>query len=107
MFSNQNRDAIRRSDRNRRPMVESLDGRLLLTVIPGSHLGLATTDAVAGSHVGSAIIGRHIGSVTEMRQGDHIGTSVTVDFRQGDHIGTAIVGQHIGTLVTAELERKH
>jgi hypothetical protein len=56
----------------RRPIVEDLEGRQLLSGIVGNHIGSAM---IQGTRIGSAMIqGAHVGS--EMIQGGHIGTNV-------------------------------
>jgi hypothetical protein len=74
-FGRQNDCTSRRSRLNRRPLVEGLEGRELLStvaLIQGSHIG---TNAVQGAHIGTnAIQGAHIG--TNAIQGAHIGTNV-------------------------------
>ena len=99
-----------RLPRARRPLVENLEGRRLLSGIQGNHIGVMSvapaivgqhigTAAIQGNHIGTpAIVGQHIGtSVTQVVQRKHIGTDVAPAI-VGNHIGTpAIVGQHIGT----------
>jgi hypothetical protein len=81
--------SIRRSLPCRRPLVEALEGRQLLSTFTMTKV---ESPAIVGNHIGtSAIQGNHIG--TSAIQGNHIGTSAI----QGNHIGTsAIVGNHIG-----------
>jgi hypothetical protein len=61
-------DSTRRL-KSRRPSVEALEGRQLLSGIAGRHIG--TSVAVAQFRVGS-----HIGNGVAMVKGGHIGTSV-------------------------------
>jgi hypothetical protein len=84
-------DSTRRlPNRPRRPLVEALEGRQLLSGFT------VDASAVERKHVGTAamIQGNHIGVVAAI-QGNHIGTAAI----QGNHIGVApsIVGNHIGT----------
>ncbi len=93
--------SIRRPLARRRPVLEDLEGRQLLTTF------LLPDAGYVGHHVGSdlsGIVGNHIGTtVTEDIVGAHIGTTVTKDI-VGAHIGTGvtkdIVGAHIGTSAT-------
>ena len=52
--------------RTRRPLVEDLEGRLLLSGIQGRHIGTSVAPAIVGNHIGigvdPAIVGRHIGN---------------------------------------------
>ncbi len=76
-------NATRRLPARRRPIVEALEGRQLLSGIVGNHIGNAM---IQGAHIGTAMIqGAHIG--TAMIQGAHIGTAMI----QGAHIGTGVV----------------
>jgi hypothetical protein len=93
MFRSQSdRPSTRRPQVRRRPLVETLEGRQLLS----------TVAAIQGAHIGTnvaAIQGAHIGSNVAAIQGAHIGTNVSEI--QGAHIGTMAmggggVGQHIG-----------
>jgi hypothetical protein len=67
-----------RLPRARRPLVEDLEGRLLLSGIQGRHIG---TSVVEGSSSGSfsqievqtPIRGGHIGTDGVLRQGGHLG----------------------------------
>ena len=61
-----------RQPRCRRPLVEDLEGRKLLSGIQGQHIGMAVVDSVApeiqGNHIGmnvsSMIVGNHgVGNV--------------------------------------------
>jgi hypothetical protein len=86
------RPAARRL-RTRRPLVEDLEGRLLLSGIQGRHIG--TSVALAEKAYAQANlagnVGNHIGmSVAPAIVGNHIGMSVA----------PAIVGNHIGTSVS-------
>jgi hypothetical protein len=110
-FGRQDVRSTRRSQPDRRPLVEALEGRQLLSTftvtkgvdaIQGNHIGAPAivgqhigTPAIVGQHIGTpAIVGQHIGSAAI--QGNHIGSAAI----QGNHIGApAIVGQHIGTNV--------
>jgi hypothetical protein len=66
-------DRPTRRRQGRRPLLEDLEGRQLL----------------------SGIVGNHIGTSVAAIQGAHIGTSVAAI--QGAHVGSAmIVGNHIG-----------
>jgi hypothetical protein len=62
------RPAARRP-RTRRPLVEDLEGRRLLSGIVGNHIGVNVAPAIQGQHVGSS----------PTIQGQHIGTSVVSD----------------------------
>jgi hypothetical protein len=57
------RPAARRP-RARRPLVDDLEGRLLLSGIPGRHIGASIAPAIVGNHIGMnavpAIVGNHI-----------------------------------------------
>jgi hypothetical protein len=80
----------------RRPQVESLEGRQLLTALTLTSPELA---GIIGNHAGTnvaAIQGQHIGTNVAAIQGQHIGTNVAAI--QGQHIGmtAAIQGNHIG-----------
>ena len=76
------RPSARRPRAGRRPLVEDLEGRKLLsTFIQGNHIGSGVSAAVQGAHIGTsvsaAIQGAHIGmSVSAAIQGAHIGTNV-------------------------------
>jgi hypothetical protein len=85
--------SIRHPLPRRRPLVEALEGRQLLStftvsnfndvspgsLVSGNHVG---TNLVSGNHIGSnEVVGNHIG--TNMIQGNHIGTNMI----QGNHIG--------------------
>jgi hypothetical protein len=88
----QGNDSTRRLPSRRRPVVEALEGRQLLSGIQGNHIGVVS-DAIQGNHIGyQAIQGNHIGY--QAIQGNHIGYQAI----QGNHIGSPmIVGNHIGT----------
>ena len=58
-----------RRPRIRRPLVEDLEGRLLLSGIQGRHIGTSVVPAIVGNHIGMSV------SAT-MIQGAHIGTNV-------------------------------
>ena len=79
-------DSTRRL-KSRRPSVEALEGRQLLSGIAGRHIG--TSVAVAQFRVGS-----HIGTGVAdaiLKQGDHLGTSVADGvLRQGGHLGAMV-----------------
>jgi hypothetical protein len=62
------RPAARRP-RTRRPFVEDLEGRLLLSGIQGRHIGTSVVPAIVGKHIGTSA----------MIQGNHIGTNVVSD----------------------------
>jgi hypothetical protein len=96
LFGRQSVPSTRRPRPARKPLVESLEGRQLLStfvdspMIQGNHIG---TSAVLRKHVPDAIQGNHIGTSAVLRK--HVPDAI-----QGNHIGTpAIVGQHIGTNV--------
>ena len=86
-------DSTRRLQARRRPIVEALEGRQLLSGIQGNHIGIVAdvqnvlaADFATGEHVKTAMIqGAHIG--TAAIQGAHIGTAAI----QGSHIGTSAV----------------
>ena len=59
----------RRPVTRRRPQLEAVEGRMLLSGIVGQHIGMS----VAASAI----------------QGSHIGTNVASDAIQGNHIGMA------------------
>jgi hypothetical protein len=69
--------STRRLQARRRPTVEALEGRQLLSGIVGDHIGMNAADFRAGSHIGTGamIVGNHIGT-SAMVKGGHIGTSV-------------------------------
>ena len=71
--------SIRRPLPRRRPLVEALEGRQLLSTFTAIEPGSASAQsAVVGNHIGTnAIVGNHIG--IEMVAGNHIGTNVVVD----------------------------
>ena len=54
---------------SRRPLVEDLEGRLLLTGIQGRHIGTSVVSAIVGNHIGVSVS-------AAMIQGAHIGTNV-------------------------------
>jgi hypothetical protein len=69
--------------RCRRPLVEALEGRQVLSGFAAPHVDM--------------IVGQHIGTNVAAIQGQHIG--VSVDAIQGSHIGSnvaAVQGAHIG-----------
>ena len=74
---------IRRSQGRRRPLVEALEGRQLLS-------GFTATADIVGAHIGTNaaanIAGAHIGSVTADIVGNHIGTPAVAD--------TAVLRKH-------------
>ena len=67
---------FRQSDRparritGRRPIVEGLEGRQLLSGIVGNHIGTGTMAAGApvGSHLGTSVVAEGV-----LRQGGHLG----------------------------------
>jgi hypothetical protein len=63
------RPAARRP-RTRRPLVEDLEGRLLLSGIQGNHIGTSVDLAIVGNHIGTSIS-------AAMIQGNHIGMSAS------------------------------
>jgi hypothetical protein len=74
----------------RRPVLEALEGRQLLSTFT------ATEVAPPSAHV--AVVGSHIGSNVAMIQGAHIGNGVAMI--QGGHIGNGVAmiqGEHLGT----------
>jgi uncharacterized protein YwlG (UPF0340 family) len=76
IFRRQNdRPTTRRTQPRRRPLVEALEGRQLLSSFTGTVVNTSAS-LVAGSHIGT-----NVSSI----QGNHIGTNVS-----------EIVGQHIG-----------
>jgi hypothetical protein len=67
-FGRQRISVTRRSRPVRRPVVEALEGRQLLS-------GFTVTPAIVGQHIGTpAIVGKHIG--TPAIVGQHIGSNV-------------------------------
>jgi UDP-3-O-[3-hydroxymyristoyl] glucosamine N-acyltransferase len=102
--------------RRRRPLVEGLEGRQLLSTftvtkvapppaqydVVGNHIG-TNVAMIQGNHIGTNVAmiqGNHIGTNVAMIQGNHIGTNVAMI--QGNHIGTNVAmiqGNHIGTNV--------
>src|SRR5262249_36120559 len=58
--------STRRLQARRRPIVEALEGRQLLSGVVGSHVGVNAADFRVGSHIGTSA----------MVKGGHIGTSV-------------------------------
>jgi hypothetical protein len=83
------RSATQRPRLCRRPLVEALEGRQLLSDIVGQHIG-SNAAAVQGAHIGTnvaAIQGAHIGTNVAAVQGAHIGMA---------ELGGGGVGQHIG-----------
>ena len=97
-FSRQNARMTRRTQLGRRPLIEALEGRQLLStsaLIVGNRIG---SPMIVGNHIGSPmIVGNHIG--TAAIQGNHIGTAAI----QGNHIGSPmIVGSHIGVMAVSE-----
>ena len=102
-FGRQKFSLSRRCSPGRRPLVEALEGRQLLSTfavaddVTGTHALVVSRD-----HIGTDIVGNHIGTSLVQRKhvgtdivGKHIGTSLV----QRKHIGTDIVGKHIGTNV--------
>jgi hypothetical protein len=87
LFRQQSDRSIRRLPARRRPLVEALEGRQLLSSFT------VTADAIQGNHIGTNVSADVVGS--------HIGTNVLSDI-VGNHIGTnvlsadVIVGKHIG-----------
>jgi hypothetical protein len=49
----------------RRPLVEDLEGRQLLSGIVGNHIGTSVSPPIVGNHIGTSvsppIVGNHIG----------------------------------------------
>ena len=58
-----------RRPRDRRPLVEDLEGRRLLSGIVGNHIGVSVAPAIVGNHIGTSVS-------AAMIQGGHIGTNV-------------------------------
>jgi hypothetical protein len=86
------RPAARRP-RTRRPLVEDLEGRLLLSGIQGRHIGtsVALAEKAYAQANFSVIAGNPIGtSVAPAIVGNHIGVSVSAAMIQGAHIGTNV-----------------
>jgi hypothetical protein len=65
-FGRQRISVPRRSRPVRRPVVEALEGRQLLSTF-------TVTPATNGQHIGTNVVGNHIG--TPAIQGNHIGTN--------------------------------
>jgi len=66
-FGRQRISVTRRSRPVRRPVVEALEGRQLLSTF-------AVTPAIVGQHIGTpAVVGKHIGTLAIV--GQHIGTN--------------------------------
>jgi purine nucleoside phosphorylase len=73
----------RRPETCRRPQMETVEERMLLSGIVGQHIGMAVaTPAIVGQHIGTNV-------ATDAIQGNHIGTNVATDAIQGNHIGMA------------------
>jgi hypothetical protein len=86
LFRHIDRSTRRSQASRRRPLVENLEGRQLLSSV-------SFTPDIVGKHQGT--------NVAAAIQGNHIGTNVAAAI-QGNHIGTnvaAILGNHIGTNV--------
>jgi hypothetical protein len=68
-------DSVRRPRLRRRPVVEGLEGRQLLSGIQGNHIGV--TADIVGNHIGTSvtpeIVGNHIGMAPAVR-GGHVGS---------------------------------
>jgi hypothetical protein len=74
----------RRPVTRRRPQLETVEGRMLLSGIVGNHIGMSVAvPAIQGAHIGSAV-------ATDAIQGAHIGSVVATDAIQGAHIGSAV-----------------
>ena len=77
-FPNYRREADRPSARepqSRRPLVEDLEGRQLLSGIQGQHIGANVSAEIVVTKPVDLIVGNHIGtSVTAGIPGNHIGT---------------------------------
>ena len=102
LFRQGDRSTLRSQASRRRPLVEALEGRQLLSSVAvtpdivGNHIGTNVAAAIQGNHIGVAdIVGNHIGTNVAAIQGNHIGVADIV----GQHIGVpaAIQGNHIGT----------
>lgn len=75
----------RRPQTRRRPQIEAMEGKMLLSGIIGNHIG------VTAAAVAPPIQGAHIGVVAEGIVGSHIGTNVAVAPPiQGAHIGMSV-----------------
>ncbi len=80
----QGNDSTRRLPSRRRPVVEALEGRQLLSGIVGNHIGVVS-DAIQGNHIGyQAIQGNHIGY--QAIQGNHIGSPMIVALDIGTNV---------------------
>jgi hypothetical protein len=66
IFHRQNGRTHARRPRDRRPLVEDLEGRQLPSGIVGNHIGVNVAPAIVGNHIGTsvvpAIVGNHIGT---------------------------------------------
>jgi acetyltransferase-like isoleucine patch superfamily enzyme len=90
----------------RRPLVEALEGRQLLSTFTVTEVAPPPAQYdVVGNHIGTNVAmiqGNHIGTNVAMIQGNHIGTNVAMI--QGNHIETnMVVGNHIGTNVAVDV----
>ncbi len=93
--SQSDRPTTQRPRLSRRPAMEDLEGRRLLSGVVGNH-GVGNVAQV--EQLRSDIVGQHIG--TSMIQGNHIGMSAGI---VGQHIGTKMVqGGHPGTGVSSQ-----
>jgi hypothetical protein len=71
------RPAARRPGPRRRPQVEDLEGRQLLSTASLSHTVAPVTTAIVGNHIGTsvaAIVGNHIGTSVAAIKGQHVGS---------------------------------
>jgi hypothetical protein len=62
----------------RRPLVEDLEGRRLLSGIQGRHIGASFVPAIVGAHIGTsaALAIPKAGGLSDGLVGNHIGTNV-------------------------------
>ena len=102
-FGQSEAPSIRRPSPGRRPRLESLEGRQLLTTFMATNLH---SSAIVGQHIGVAAVAEGGGGV-----GQHIGVAAVAEGGGGvgQHIGLAAVaeggggvGQHIGVAAVAE-----
>ena len=71
--------SIRHPQPRRRPLVEALEGRQLLSTFTATEFKWPSAQsAVVGSHIGSnAVVGSHIGYSEVV--GSHVGTNMAID----------------------------
>jgi hypothetical protein len=89
-FGHQKDRSTPRSRPCRRPVVEALEGRQLLST-------LGVTNAIRGNHIGTDTNGHHVGYENI---GIHIGSEI-----QGNHIGTNVV--YDAVVPNGGVSRKH